>query len=89
MCGSASSDRLTCICARRCVCFRPSGSLMASTQRHPNKHSVVFMEKNGLLHGDFTLPFSRDQAKVRPAQRKGAPASSCFHSSSYTCVCLR
>lgn len=45
-------------------CFRPSGSLIASTQRHPNKHSVVFMEKNGLLHGDFTLPFSKDQVKV-------------------------
>lgn len=26
------------------------------------------MEKNGLLHGDFTLPFSRDQAKVRSAE---------------------
>lgn len=46
-------------------CFRPSGSLIASTQRQPNKHSVVFMEKNGLLHGDFTLPFSKDQVKVR------------------------
>lgn len=47
--------------------FRPSGSLIASTQRHPNKYSVVFMERNGLLHGDFTLPFSRDQAKVESA----------------------
>ncbi|KAF7658016.1 hypothetical protein LDENG_00019130 [Lucifuga dentata] len=47
------------------LCWKPSGSLIASTQRHPNKHSVVFMEKNGLLHGDFTLPFSRDQAKVK------------------------
>ena len=50
--------------AGRSVSFRPSGSLIACTQRHPNKHSVVFMEKNGLLHGDFTLPCSRDQAKV-------------------------
>ncbi|XP_054647824.1 elongator complex protein 1 [Dunckerocampus dactyliophorus] len=47
------------------LCWKPSGSLMASTQRHPNKHSVVFMEKNGLLHGDFTLPFNKDQAKVK------------------------
>lgn len=23
------------------------------------------MEKNGLLHGDFTLPFDKDQAKVK------------------------
>ncbi|XP_029917224.1 elongator complex protein 1 [Myripristis murdjan] len=47
------------------LCWKPSGSLIASTQQQPNKHSVVFMEKNGLLHGDFTLPFSRDQAKVK------------------------
>uniref|UniRef100_A0A8C2WV44 Elongator complex protein 1 n=1 Tax=Cyclopterus lumpus TaxID=8103 RepID=A0A8C2WV44_CYCLU len=47
------------------LCWKPSGSLIASTQRHPNKHSVVFMEKNGLLHGDFTLPFSKDHAKVK------------------------
>uniref|UniRef100_A0A7N9ARD8 Elongator complex protein 1 n=1 Tax=Mastacembelus armatus TaxID=205130 RepID=A0A7N9ARD8_9TELE len=48
------------------LCWKPSGSLIASTQRHPNKHSVVFLEKNGLLHGDFTLPFNKDQAKARP-----------------------
>ncbi|XP_030620667.1 elongator complex protein 1 isoform X2 [Chanos chanos] len=47
------------------LCWKPSGSLIASTQRHPNKHSVVFMEKNGLLHGDFTLPFGKEQAKVK------------------------
>ncbi|KAM9377431.1 elongator complex protein 1 [Pholidichthys leucotaenia] len=47
------------------LCWKPSGSLIASTRRHPNKHSVVFMERNGLLHGDFTLPFSKDQAKVK------------------------
>lgn len=47
------------------LCWKPSGSLIASTQRHPNKHSVVFMEKNGLLHGNFTLPFGKDQAKVK------------------------
>uniref|UniRef100_A0A8C9YDU8 Elongator complex protein 1 n=1 Tax=Sander lucioperca TaxID=283035 RepID=A0A8C9YDU8_SANLU len=47
------------------LCWKPSGNLIAITQRHPNKHSVVFMEKNGLLHGDFTLPFSKDQAKVK------------------------
>ncbi|XP_041916665.1 elongator complex protein 1 [Alosa sapidissima] len=47
------------------LCWKPSGSLIASTQRHPNKHSVVFLEKNGLLHGDFTLPLQKDQAKVK------------------------
>ncbi|TRY90045.1 hypothetical protein DNTS_031568 [Danionella cerebrum] len=47
------------------LCWRPSGSLIASTQRLPNKHNVVFMEKNGLLHGDFTLPFEKHQVKVK------------------------
>ncbi|XP_072524985.1 elongator complex protein 1 [Salminus brasiliensis] len=47
------------------LCWKPSGSLIASTQRHPNKHSVVFMEKNGLLHGEFTLPFAKEQVKVK------------------------
>uniref|UniRef100_A0A8C8IK33 Elongator complex protein 1 n=1 Tax=Oncorhynchus tshawytscha TaxID=74940 RepID=A0A8C8IK33_ONCTS len=47
------------------LCWKPSGSLIAATQRHPNKHSVVFMEKNGLLHGDFTLPFGKERVKVK------------------------
>ncbi|XP_047675871.1 elongator complex protein 1 [Tachysurus fulvidraco] len=47
------------------LCWKPSGSLIACTQRHLNKYSVVFMEKNGLLHGDFTLPFAKDQVKVK------------------------
>uniref|UniRef100_A0A6Q2XQB8 Elongator complex protein 1 n=1 Tax=Esox lucius TaxID=8010 RepID=A0A6Q2XQB8_ESOLU len=47
------------------LCWKPSGSLLAATQRLPNKHSVVFMEKNGLLHGDFTLPFDKEQVKVK------------------------
>ncbi|TSK45876.1 Elongator complex protein 1 [Bagarius yarrelli] len=45
--------------------WKPSGSLIACAQRLPNKYSVVFMEKNGLLHGDFTLPFAKDQVKVK------------------------
>ncbi|KAJ8015545.1 hypothetical protein DPEC_G00027240 [Dallia pectoralis] len=47
------------------LCWKPSGSLLAATQRLPNKHSVVFMEKNGLLHGDFALPFGKEQVKVK------------------------
>ncbi|XP_053559202.1 elongator complex protein 1 [Bombina bombina] len=44
--------------------WKPSGSLIASTQSKPNKHDVVFFEKNGLLHGEFTLPFAKGQVKV-------------------------
>lgn len=47
------------------LCWRPSGSLIASTQRQHNKHCVVFLEKNGLLHGDFNLPNSKNQTKVK------------------------
>lgn len=47
------------------LCWKPSGSLIASTQRKPNKHDVVFFERNGLLHGEFTLPFGKDQVKVK------------------------
>ncbi|KAL6090825.1 hypothetical protein STEG23_013251 [Scotinomys teguina] len=44
--------------------LRPSGSLIASTQDKPNQQDVVFLEKNGLLHGQFTLPFFKDEVKV-------------------------
>ncbi|KAI9298608.1 IkappaB kinase complex, IKAP component [Neoconidiobolus thromboides FSU 785] len=38
------------------VFWKPSGSLIASTQRLPHRYQVVFFEKNGLRHGEFTLP---------------------------------
>uniref|UniRef100_UPI00398E37B0 elongator complex protein 1 isoform X2 n=1 Tax=Pristiophorus japonicus TaxID=55135 RepID=UPI00398E37B0 len=47
------------------LCWKPSGSLIASTQQKLNKHSVVFFEQNGLLHGEFSLPFDKDQVKVK------------------------
>ncbi|XP_067172653.1 elongator complex protein 1 isoform X2 [Apteryx mantelli] len=46
------------------LAWKPSGSLIASTQEKPNRHDVVFLEKNGLLHGEFTLPFQKGQVKV-------------------------
>nr|XP_030707818.1 elongator complex protein 1-like isoform X2 [Globicephala melas] len=33
-------------------------------QDKPNQQDVVFFEKNGLLHGHFTLPFLKDEVKV-------------------------
>ncbi|RLW00037.1 hypothetical protein DV515_00009225 [Chloebia gouldiae] len=45
--------------------WKPSGNLIASTQEKPNRHDVVFLEKNGLLHGEFTLPFQKGQVKVK------------------------
>ncbi|XP_073082608.1 elongator complex protein 1 [Manis javanica] len=46
------------------MAWKPSGSLIASTQEKPNQQDVVFFEKNGLLHGHFKLPFLKDEVKV-------------------------
>ncbi|CEI92001.1 hypothetical protein RMCBS344292_06276 [Rhizopus microsporus] len=35
--------------------WRPSGNLIVSTQQLPHRHDVVFFERNGLRHGEFTL----------------------------------
>ncbi|XP_046559311.1 LOW QUALITY PROTEIN: putative elongator complex protein 1 [Haliotis rubra] len=47
------------------LAWRPSGSLVACSHMRPNKHDVVFFEKNGLRHGEFTLPFPVNKVKVR------------------------
>ncbi|XP_043916910.1 elongator complex protein 1 [Protopterus annectens] len=47
------------------LCWKPSGSLIASSQRKPNKHDIVFLERNGLLHGEFSLPFEKDKVNVK------------------------
>ena len=44
--------------------LRTSGNLIASSQRKPNKHDVVFFEKNGLQHGEFTLSKKTDDKLV-------------------------
>ena len=44
--------------------FRPSGSLIASSQRKPHRHEIVFFERNGLRHGEFILPFGKMEVKV-------------------------
>lgn len=46
------------------IFFRPSGSLIASTQRKPHRHEVIFFERNGLRHGEFILPFGKMETKV-------------------------
>lgn len=35
--------------------WRPSGNWIASTQKLPNRHEIVLIEKNGLKHRDFVL----------------------------------
>ena len=48
-----------------CLAWKPSGSLLASTVRLPNKYQVQFFEPNGLRHGDLPLRFAVDEAVVR------------------------
>ncbi|XP_033204247.2 elongator complex protein 1 [Bombus vancouverensis nearcticus] len=45
--------------------WRPSGSLIAATQISQNKHLVVFFEKNGLKHREFSLPFKPKEIRVK------------------------
>ncbi|RIA90959.1 IKI3 family-domain-containing protein, partial [Glomus cerebriforme] len=35
--------------------WRPLGNLITSSQKLPNKHEIIFFEKNGLRHGEFSL----------------------------------
>lgn len=44
--------------------WQPSGSLIAVSQRFPNKHVIAFFEKNGLRHGEFSLPFAQNECKI-------------------------
>lgn len=40
------------------LCWRPSGNVITTTQKFPDKYDISFFEKNGLKHGGFTLPIS-------------------------------
>ncbi|CAO3599964.1 unnamed protein product [Absidia cylindrospora] len=42
--------------------WKPSGNLIVSSQRLPHRHDIVFLERNGLRHGEFTL---RESAEHR------------------------
>lgn len=41
--------------------WRPAGNLMASIQRLKGRIDVVFFERNGLRHGQFTLRITEDE----------------------------
>ncbi|XP_059486285.1 putative elongator complex protein 1 [Neocloeon triangulifer] len=45
--------------------WKLSGGVIASTITLPNKQVVAFFEKNGLRHGDFTLPFQPNQVIIK------------------------
>ncbi|KAJ6179337.1 hypothetical protein N7519_009798 [Penicillium mononematosum] len=43
--------------------WRPSGSLIAGIQRRDDRIDVVFFERNGLRHGEFSLRLSEEEMK--------------------------
>lgn len=47
------------------LCWKPSGSLITSSLRKANRHEIVFFEKNGLRHGEFSLPFAVKEVQVK------------------------
>ncbi len=53
----------------KCLCWRPSPSLIASSllTMHSKKREVIFLEKNGLRHGEFPRPFQTDQVTTHLA----------------------
>lgn len=44
--------------------WRPAGNLMAGIQRFTDRIDVVFFERNGLRHGQFTLRLSEEEART-------------------------
>lgn len=44
--------------------WRPAGNLMAGIQRHSNCIDVVFFERNGLRHGEFSLRLTPEQMET-------------------------
>jgi elongator complex protein 1 len=47
------------------LAWRPSGSLIAGVQQVGARMDVVFFERNGLRHGEFTLTHTATDATVR------------------------
>lgn len=44
--------------------WRPSGNLIASSRKFANKYNIALIEKNGLLHREFSLPVDINNAQV-------------------------
>lgn len=44
--------------------WRPSGNLIASVQRLDDRMDVIFFERNGLRHGQFTLRLSQEEMNI-------------------------
>ena len=45
--------------------WRPSGNLIAASQKLSTKHNIIFFEKNGLQHGQFQIRYKSDKIVVK------------------------
>lgn len=46
------------------VSWRPAGNLLAGLQRLEDRLDVIFFERNGLRHGEFSLRLSKDEMET-------------------------
>lgn len=46
------------------ISWKPGSNLIAAVRRLPNKHVVSFFERNGLMHKEFSLPFTPKEIRV-------------------------
>ncbi|KAF7989904.1 hypothetical protein HCN44_008578 [Aphidius gifuensis] len=47
------------------IAWKPSGNLIATSQRLPNKHVIALFEKNGLKHRELILPVDKDEIIIK------------------------
>ncbi|XP_073242058.1 elongator complex protein 1-like [Porites lutea] len=62
--GVLSSTSETVDGLEQALFWKPSGSVIASSQRKPHRHEIIFFERNGLRHGEFILPFNKMEVQV-------------------------
>lgn len=51
-----------------CLSWRPDGGLIAGVQQVDQRFDVVFFERNGLRHGEFSLPYKANEVVVREVE---------------------
>ncbi|KAJ1973161.1 putative elongator complex protein 1 [Dimargaris xerosporica] len=42
-------------CLEHALCWKPSGAIIATSEKLPHRRDIIFWERNGLRHNEFTL----------------------------------
>jgi elongator complex protein 1 len=63
--GALQSTGEKCDMLHHSMAWRPDGSLIAGVQQNGDRLDLVFFERNGLRHGEFTLPYTARDVVVR------------------------